>query len=61
MFAALVIKRTGDDSTDGTFILKQLLFKDDAQFKSYKRPLKVFDKEEQEVGENDEMNPNDEK
>lgn len=60
-FAALVIKRTGDDSTDGTFILKQLLFKDDAQFKSYKRPLKVFDKEEQEVGENDEMNPNDEK
>ena len=60
-FAALVIKRTGDDSTDGTFILKQLLFKDNAQFKSYKRPLKVFDKEEQEVGENDEMNPNDEK
>ena len=60
-FAALVIKRTGDDSTDGTFILKQLLFKDGAQFESYKRPLKVFDKEEKEVGENDEMNPNDEK
>jgi len=50
-FAALVIKRTGDDSTDGTFILKQLLFKDNAQFKSYKRPLTIFDKEEKDPNE----------
>jgi len=50
-FAALVIKRTGDDSTDGTFILKQLLFKDGAQFKSYKRPLTIFDKEEKNPNE----------
>jgi len=70
-FAALVIKRTGDDSTDGTFILKQLLFKDGAQFQSYKRPLTIFDKKEKDPKESQgmkddgtiqgSMNPNDEK
>ena len=50
-FMSLVIERTGDDMTDGTYILKQLL--GDFKYTEYKAPPPVFKKattEEDEQG-----------
>ena len=59
-FMSLVIERSGDDMTDGTFILKQLI--GDFEYTTYRVPPPVFEKQDdkKEVQEDDEMNPNDE-